>query len=86
MPDDNRDAIRHQLAAELAEAMAAAEVTLDADETAEYVALAELAAQGRHVVRWCPPGPSHPVCPRCYQTNQWYQSVFTGVVQCACEW
>ena len=86
MPDDNRDAIRQQLAAELADAMAAAQGQLDAAETAEYVTLAELAAQGRYVVRWRPPGPSRPICPRCYQTDQWYQSVFTGCVQCACEW
>ena len=86
MPNDDQDAIRRLLAAELADAMAAAQTQLDADETAEYVALAELAVQGQHVVPWCPPGPTRPICPRCYRTDQWYQLVFNGCVQCACEW
>ena len=84
--DAHRDAIRHLLAAELEDVIAAAQDQLEADETAEVMALAELAAQGRYVVRWCPPGPSRPVCARCHQTDQWYQSVLTGGVQCACEW
>jgi hypothetical protein len=85
MSNDNRDAIRQRLTTELALAMAAAQAELE-DGAAEYMALAELATRGRHVVRWCPPGPSRPLCPRCHRTDQWYQSVVSGGVQCACEW
>ena len=42
------------------------------------------AALGRQVVRWSPPGAHGLLCPHCWRTDDWYQSVTTGTVGCRC--
>jgi len=84
MLNDDNETIKRICAAALAEAMADAQQQMEDVETAEILGLAELAVQGRHVVRWRPPGPSRPVCPACGGVDEFYQSVETGCVHCRC--
>ncbi len=78
------DEIQRQLHASLTEAMAAAQQCLARAEAEEATWLTALAAQGIPAGRWCPPGPSVPLCLHCGRIDRWYQRCDSGIVRCAC--
>lgn len=76
---------RQRLRAAMESAMVEAQQQLADSEAHECVRLAELALQGVHVVPWCPPGPTRPVCAACGAVRDWYQCMRTGRVLCGCQ-